>query len=266
MNRTRLFFIALILGAYSLISSNQLIAQDPIQINGFITTADSGKTIPFATIISRNTGKGVYSNFMGYYTLLVDRKDTLEVRALGFSNYYFTIPDNHNSPYFSYNAALLPISYELTEIVFQPWSYENVLAKARNIPLPGSANISISDPTIGLGYAPNRSGVGLVLSGPFTALYNKFSRKGKEMERLRTLLSENDIPTEAAKKLTPEIIQKVTGLNYDDIQDFVKYCQMGADFVKTASTYDLMIAIDKCFSQFIVAYPELDPANKKTKE
>jgi len=236
-----------------------VLRSQPVQVSGYVITADSGKAVPFASVIPIATGRGVFTNYIGYFSLLIDRRDTLEIRALGFSNQSFYLPPDFSGNYFSGNISLRPIAYELSEVNFNPWAYEQVLAKAKNLPLPGAGNVSLSDPLIGSDYFAPRMGAGLVFAGPFTALYNKFSRKGREMERLRELLQERDGATRAARKLTPELIQDVTGLNYEDIQDFVRYCQLGTEFVRDATMYDLMVAIDHCFSQFIVAFPELKP-------
>jgi hypothetical protein len=258
MNRllTGILFIFILTGTGGL-------SGQPVQISGYVITADSGKAVPFASVIPLGTGRGVFTNYIGYFSLLIDRRDTLEIRALGFSNQLFSLPGEFSGNYFSGNISLAPIAYELSEIKFNPWAYEQVLAKAKNLPLPGAGNVSLSDPLIGSDYFAPRMGAGLVFAGPFTALYNKFSRKGREMERLRELLQNGDGATTAARKLTPELIKDVTGLNYDDIQDFVRYCQLGTDFVRDATMYDLMVAIDHCFSQFIVAFPELAPSKDK---
>lgn len=234
----------------------------PVQVTGYIVAADSVRPIPYATVMNLSNRRGAYSGYDGYYTIVMDRKDTLEFRVLGFESQKFFLPEGLSTSYFTLNVLMRPTRYTLEEVRFDPFAYERVLQSMRSLPLP-EHETRVTDPAIGKSYSAPRMGAGLVFSGPFTSLYNKFSRRAREMQKLEELLAERNPSVEASRKLTPELIQQVTGLQYEDIQDFVKYCQLGTDFIYQASLYDLMVAIDRCHKQFVLAYPELKPAAPK---
>lgn len=241
----------------SLLTALPLVAQQgPVQVNGFILAADSVRPIPYAAVMNLNTRRGAYSGYDGYYSIVMGRTDTLEFRVIGYETQYFTLPPGLSTSYFTLNVLMRPTRYELEEYVYDPFNYDRVLQSMKSLPLP-EHETRVTDPDIGRSYSAPRMGAGLVFSGPITKLYNRFSRRGREMQRLEALLAGDDHVVESRRKLTPELIQQVTGLQYDDIQEFVRYCQLGHEFISQASLYDIMVAIDRCYKQFVIAYPEL---------
>jgi hypothetical protein len=116
---------------------------------------------------------------------------------------------------------------------------------------------SMAEGRLRQGYYSPRPGTGVLLSGPFTKLYEKFSRQAKEMEKLRSLMAGDVMEVKAQARLTPEMLQRITGLAPEDLDEFVKFCNLGTEFVAQATTYDVMVAVGKCHEEFLKAFPEL---------
>lgn len=229
-----------------------------IQVSGFILESENLRPIPFAHVLIPSNRLGVISDASGFYNILIEAKDSLEFSAIGFEVVHFGLPTGISSDYFSYNVLLKPIRYDLETYDFNQFNYARVVEKIRQMGVDEKA-ATLTDENLAKGVYLSRPGTGILLSGPFTRLYNKFSRQAREMAKLQELLNNENQAAVAQSKLTPELIESVTGLSKEDLDEFVRFCDMGKEFVATATTYDLMIALGRCHDEFVKAFPELAP-------
>ena len=234
-----------------------------IQVSGYILESETLRPIPFAHVLIPTTRLGVISDASGFYNILIESKDSLEFSAIGYEVVHFGLPPGISSDYFSYNVLLKPIRYDLETYDFNQFNYARVVEKIRQMGVDEKA-ATLTDENLAKGVYLSRPGTGILLSGPFTRLYNKFSRQAREMAKLQELLNNENQAAVAQSKLTPELIETVTGLSQDDLDEFVRFCDMGTEFVATATTYDLMIALGRCHDEFVKAFPELAPDSLQT--
>ena len=84
----------------------------------------------------------------------------------------------------------------------------------------------------------------LVLDGPFTKLYDKYSVRGKD----KFAHAELKIKT---SKFNQEIVKRVTGLTDPDvILSFMFFCDISAAFITQATDYEIIEAINECYKEF----------------
>lgn len=250
------FWLLLLLTISSVWGQTKEASSDLVQISGYVLRADSLYPIPFAHIINPRTRQGVISDGTGYYNLLVRRNDTLEFQAIGYEVTRFFLPQETQTPIFSFNALLKPIVYDLEAYKFNQFTYDRVIEQIRKMGVAENER-SLAEGRLRQGYYSPRPGTGVLLSGPFTKLYEKFSRQAKEMDKLRDLMSGDVMEAKAQARLTPDMLQRITGLAPEDLEEFVKFCNLGTEFVAQATTYDVMVAVGKCHEEFVKAFPEL---------
>jgi len=89
-----------------------------IQFSGLLLDADSLYPIPYAAVVIRNTTRGEYSSATGFYSLVVQEKDTVDFYALGYKRGSFVVPDTFTTSTFSHVQAL-----QLDTIYFVKWSF-----------------------------------------------------------------------------------------------------------------------------------------------
>lgn len=238
---------------------------DLVQISGYVVRADSLYPIPFAHIINPVTRQGVISDGAGYYNLLIRRTDTLEFQAIGYEVTRFFLPAETQTAMFTFNALLKPIAYDLETYKFNQFTYDRVIDQIRQMGVVENEK-SLAEGRLRQGYYSPRPGTGVLLSGPFTKLYEKFSRQAKEMDKLRDLMSGDVMEARAQARLTPDMLQRITGLAPQDLDEFVKFCNLGTEFVAQATTYDVMVAVGKCHEEFLKAFPELRYSKETEKQ
>lgn len=251
------FLIAFLLGNREQISAQTKEGQvDLVQVSGYVVRADSLYPIPFAHIINPTTRQGVISDGTGYYNVLIRRTDTLEFQAIGYEVTRFFLTPETQTAVFTFNALLKPIAYDIETYAFNQFTYDRVIEQIRKMGVTENEK-SLAEGRLRQGYYSPRPGTGVLLSGPFTKLYEKFSRQAKEMEKLRDLMSGDVMEAQAQARLTPEMLERITGLAPADLEEFVKFCNLGTEFIAQATTYDVMVAVGKCHEEFLKAFPEL---------
>lgn len=63
-----------------------LLAQEPIEVTGMVTEAETGIPIPGANILEKGTTNGVMTDFDGNYTIKVSENATLEISFIGYAS------------------------------------------------------------------------------------------------------------------------------------------------------------------------------------
>jgi hypothetical protein len=92
-----------------------------IQFSGIVVNADSLTPLPYVAIVVRHTERGVYSNVKGYYSMVVQPKDTVDFYALGYHRGSFVVADTFKTDQYTHVQALRVDTILLHEAVIYPW-------------------------------------------------------------------------------------------------------------------------------------------------
>ncbi|GAB4147892.1 MAG: hypothetical protein Fur0041_21700 [Bacteroidia bacterium] len=105
--------------------SQQVVGTDStrrlIQFSGLLLDADSLYPIPYAAVVIRHTTRGAYSSPNGYYSLVVQNRDTVDFYALGYKRAYFVIPDTITTSMYNHVQSVKLDTILLREMVVYPW-------------------------------------------------------------------------------------------------------------------------------------------------
>ncbi|MCE2772079.1 MAG: hypothetical protein LW750_01340 [Bacteroidetes bacterium] len=107
--------------AFAQTSPKADISRKIIQFSGLLLDADSLYPIPYAAVVIRNTTRGEYSSATGFYSLVVQEKDTVDFYALGYKRGSFVVPDTFTTSTFNHVQALQLDTILLREMVVYPW-------------------------------------------------------------------------------------------------------------------------------------------------
>lgn len=107
--------------------------EDLIQFSGTIHTAsrDSLSPVPYVLVKNMSRQSGAYSNFDGFFSVVVERGDTLEFSSIGFKKRTLIVPNNiQNSKFFVSQIIMIRDTNTLPEIIIVPWKNVDELKKA----------------------------------------------------------------------------------------------------------------------------------------
>lgn len=114
--------LALVFGATILLEAQPL-REDLIQFSGLVLdgTDESLVPVPYTNILVKREGRGTYSDFNGFFSIVVRKGDVVEFSAIGYKSYELTIPDTLKDNRYSIVQLLTRDTINLPTAVIFPW-------------------------------------------------------------------------------------------------------------------------------------------------
>ena len=201
-------------------------------------------------IIDLTTRNGTITDREGSYRLPVYANDTVRFTSMGFKAVLLIVP-GITQGILQRNIQLISDTINLTEYIIRP--YPNDLQSLRReflaLDLPEETPLNLYPEEV---YVQGPVDAGMVIKGPFTALYEAVNRHAKIMRRYESLIRQDNLKLVAGKRYNLSIVRKITGLKDDkEVMEFMEYCSIDSNFVLSANDYDLFCAIKECYWRFI---------------
>ena len=108
-------------------ASAQIIPYAPkdslIQLSGLVLTELNGNLVPvpFATVYLPQKQRGTYTNYKGFFSIVVHRSEKVRFTSVGFDPATTTIPDTLTQDRYSVVQLITQDTVNLPEIVIMPW-------------------------------------------------------------------------------------------------------------------------------------------------
>ena len=130
-------FKYLIIGAFFLLAfcfSQQAQAQERedrliVQLSGLVMNADSSYVIPRANIYNPKTGRGIASDYKGWFSRPFYAGDTLIVSVIGFENINYVVPEDQGDRV-TVIFALKEEVTQLADVEINPFPTEEIFKEA----------------------------------------------------------------------------------------------------------------------------------------
>ncbi len=126
MKKIRLILIlCALMGSFSAYSQENL-----IQFSGIIVTGDSLMPVPYTQVMIKNSNRGTFSDFFGYFSIVVAEGDSVMFSAMGYNKALFIVPDSLTEKRYSYIQILTQKIIELDEVAVTPWPSKEAFHEA----------------------------------------------------------------------------------------------------------------------------------------
>ncbi len=112
-----LVFLLLLVSA----ASAQRRDDDLVQFSGVVVTADSLRPVPYTSISILKSNRGATTDYWGYFSIVVRKKDVITFSAVGFKPVHFRIPDTLAENRYSLIQVMSSDTIMLSETVIYPW-------------------------------------------------------------------------------------------------------------------------------------------------
>lgn len=101
-----------------------------IQFSGLILSSDSIYPLPFATVYITNKKQGTISDINGFFSLVLQKGDTLEFSYLGYHKKSYIVPGHLSIERYSIIQLLTQDTLNLPETVIYPWPTKELFKEA----------------------------------------------------------------------------------------------------------------------------------------
>ncbi len=231
-------FLLLLFGVLNQINAQQL------TLYGRTISAQQAEVVQLASITNTTTGKKYISNRQGYFKLFYTPTDNILITAVGYDSVYI------QTSTLDLNSANDTILVILKSKVVKLKELRVVSSNpARDSIARAAAEFLKNDPLMNnYDRVLNREKGGLM--SPLTAMYQQFSKEGRDAARFEEFMAYMEKQKQADRKYNRNVVKRVTDLPDIQLDEFMLFCRLDKDFVIQASDYDLLSAIRKCLSGF----------------
>lgn len=223
------------------------------EVSGKVLNAANDLKLENVHILNLTQVVGTITDTEGSFTIPAKVNDTLYFSYIGFkplkvrvSNDWFTFGE---------------IKIKMTELGI---ALEQVTVS--EIPLTGYLEIDVKKIPIYDNYRYSISGLNSGYEGgdkqpgaftktlnsifnPADFLYNTFSRRGKEMRKLRKMKKDDKIKSLLENKFDREALIALLNVDRVDIDEILRRCNYSEDFIKFANDLQILDAISGCYEE-----------------
>lgn len=210
----------------------------PVKVSGTVVSKDKLPLLA-VMIVNKRTSSGIGADVTGNFSIQVLRTDTILVSAYGHQVQRLCFKDSVFKDEYK-------VKIELSQLAVQ--------LQAVNVEAPKTLN-QVKKEIDQLGVKDTRltsSTVKDAVQSPVTFLYERFSKFARSKQLVAEMENE-DRKQEVLKSLFRIYIKyDIINLDESEFDRFIKYCNLSEEFIKTATEYDLVTAIQKKYETFVI--------------
>jgi hypothetical protein len=202
-----------------------------ITLKGYITEKDSSTSIPFAYVVNKKTGVGTVTSDKGYFEIKANQTDTMLISCIGYMARKIAAKDILELPSYKIQQSIILFAktYNLNTIMISPKALsenqKSFYERFINVPTPP-------------------------LTSPISALYNEFSKEGRERKKLVEIYKKELFFERAERRLEYFFNVKKIDLSKFDERAFIMFCKLTEDMVTYANDYDFYYKVSRCFDEY----------------
>lgn len=223
-----LLFIALLFSSLTnLVEAQQI-------IKGKVVEDDSTTVMPFVYIINKSNGNGTMSDNDGRFTLATSPGDTLLCSYVGFLKLAIPVKELSKNGNGEVRLVMSRMSINLGVVNVSTFKYQPYERQYMNDIIDRSR-------------FRDRDYVG----SPFTALYMTYSKEGKQIQKLARIFEDILREEEVQRKLSREILVRLTRDDTIDYYAFRRYCYYVNDYyIATHEGAELYTRVMECYKKW----------------
>lgn len=246
MNYLKLTLVALLFSV-TCASAQRAPDEQRISVSGHIVDQQD-RPIPFVTVSVGNSGKGVVSDGEGFFFVKFSSTDTLALSTVAHQTQYLYFGDTTTTSNYDLKIRLSEQTYALESVTIfafkDEYAFKKAILEMQDLPeeketirIPGSY------------YGPRRE-VKPGIGSPVSMLASVFNKRMRYEREAREKIKSSQRSQAVAQQYNRELVGQVTGLEQGKLDKFMTYCQMKDIFRERPSEYEVIMAINQCYSDF----------------
>ena len=212
----------------------QLGISGAITLKGIITDAETGNSLPLATVINTTTQQSVFTDNDGRYETLGHIGDKITVTYMGYKPTQLVVTESN--AYLPQHIELKQMTYNMKEVIITP--------KYTPYQADSIARYSTYKRTL------LRRHEGSVMS-PVTLLAEAVSHKSKQMFRFQKAFAELENERFTGTRYTPELVGQLTGLDGDTLAHFMNAYPVPYDYARASSELEFKMWVRDNYKEWV---------------
>jgi len=231
MNCIKCIFILIVILSVGFVSSQE---KQRVLLKGRVMDTLQPQGFYNLMIVNRTSGRGVFGNPDGSFSVYVDENDSINLSTKGYPIYGFRAHADSNQQMLIL-AVLENKVQEAAEVIVRPLKTLQQIKEERQ----------------SLALRETRTVTGLAsIAHPITALYEQFSKREKN-KRLIAEWEFRDNKVRVLKELLRLYVSyDIVNLSDEEFDDFISFLNVDENFLKTASEMELILFIKDKFEHY----------------
>ncbi|AXT59040.1 carboxypeptidase-like regulatory domain-containing protein [Aquimarina sp. AD10] len=238
------------------ISSISFYAQEDTSgnVSGKVLNASTDKKLENVHIVNLSQVIGTITNNDGDFSIPAKVNDTLYFSYIGYKPLRVRVT-NDWIKFGDVKIKMTELGIALEEVVVADVQLTGYLEiDAKRIPIYNNYRYSISGLNSGYeGGSKQPNAVNKVLGAIFNPadfLYNIFSKRSKELRKLRKMKKDDEIRNLLETKFDRETLMALLQVERLDIDEILRNCNYSVDFIKFANDLQILDAISECYEEY----------------
>lgn len=218
----------------------------------FKSNAD-GDDVVYAKV--RYSGKTYLTNSSGFVTIEFAKNEKVIVSHLSFDT--LVIDLTPLNPDMVHTFFMNPHIYQLREVTFSVlgprYSFDSRFVKlkpAEDLAGEIKKKLNLAEMQDELGILDRSAANGVRLGSPITAMYDRFSKAGKEKAKYNELMRNKSQEDLLYQKFNDKVVYQLTSFEGKELYDFINYMSISKDYVNQVSLVDLYTEILFCRNEY----------------
>lgn len=182
-------------------------------IRGLVVEKDSVSVMPFVYVINKSNGNGTMSDNDGKFSLATNDNDTLLCSYVGYVKLTIPVRDIAVNSKGESKIVMRDMAFNLNEVTISTFKIKPYERQYMQDIIDRSRIKNID-------YAMS----------PISALYMRYSKEGRQVNKLAKIFEDIIIEEKVQKKLSREILVRLTKDDKIDYEAFRKYCYYVNDY------------------------------------
>lgn len=221
-------------------------------INFRVIDSNSKEPVGLAHVVNMNKHVGVISDMLGYFAVPFAVGDSLKITAIGYNSLEIFCWEQYKTDTLFYTITLSPKVYEIKEVkIFRFSTYDKFLSEVTNLKLPITKE---EEQLIGLQKYLHRVVKGEDLKRlpqPVSGITFGKDWYVRQNEKLAKLMDKEKDRRAIDRKYNPGLVQKLTGLQSDELYKFFTFLNFDDKFILTSSDYEIREKILAKYKDFM---------------
>ncbi len=217
-------------------------------VKGSVLSSEDYSPLHNVHIVNLSANRGVVSGADGKFIITAKPTDTLVFSSVGFYDTIFIVETPGEI-----TVIMTPAVYPIGEVTILPYkTYAEFKQAFKNMEVEKPMQFDESYFSKGEARPSDKPGFGLTIDGPITALYNAFSREGKQRRNYERYMRESAVWEEVGRRYNVQIVRRITGIENDmEAIKFMQYCRFDNQFVLQSTQYELLAAVKQCYEAYL---------------
>lgn len=187
-----------------------------------------------AMAINLRSGNGIFSQTDGSFQLLLQKNDTVLIRAYGYKTRKLCFTD---SLWVENRLHIIPLyrdTFRMREVTIAPTkSFDQIEREIQELGYdPGDFKLSTAD----------------AFSSPITALYEAFSRKEKNHRKLAEMINNDNRRAVLKSLLRIYNRSELIDIQEEEMDEFIDYLRLSDEELQSMSQYDLALYVSRRYT------------------